>query len=73
MQQTRLHEGRLVEWRCVDGHRRWQDNTFKFALRESNGETSVRFVQQYRQELDDDTHRTYKFNWSYSVTGQPAS
>jgi uncharacterized protein YndB with AHSA1/START domain len=65
MKQTRLEDGRLVEWRCVGGHPNWADNTFSFALREANGETSLRFVQQYAQELDDDTYGTYNFNWGY--------
>ena len=65
MQQTQLNEPRLVEWRCVDGHPNWKDNTFTFALRESAGETSLQFVQQYAQELDDDTYGTYNFNWGY--------
>lgn len=65
MRQTKLEEGRLVEWRCVGGHPNWQDNTFTFALGESDGETSLRFVQEYAQELDDDTYGTYNFNWGY--------
>ncbi len=65
MEQTRLAEGELVEWRCIDGHDNWSDNTFTFALRDRGGETSLRFVQTYAQELDDDTYGTYNFNWGY--------
>ena len=65
MRQTRLREDRLVEWRCVAGHANWRDNTFRFELRERDGETSLRFVQEYAQELDDDTYGTYNFNWGY--------
>jgi uncharacterized protein YndB with AHSA1/START domain len=65
MQQTRLTEAKLVEWRCIAGHANWQDNTFRFALRPVDGETSLRFVQEYAQELDDDTYGTYNFNWGY--------
>jgi uncharacterized protein YndB with AHSA1/START domain len=65
MQQTRLEEPELVEWRCVGGHPNWQDNRFTFELRESERETSLRFVQHYAQELDDDTYGTYNFNWGY--------
>jgi len=65
MGQTRLEEPSLVEWRCVDGHPNWRDNTFTFALRARNGETSLRFIQEYAQELDDDSYGTYNFNWGY--------
>ena len=65
MQQMKLAPGRLVEWRCVDGHRNWQDNTFRFSLREAEGDTSLQFMQEYAQELDDDTYGTYNFNWGY--------
>ena len=65
MEQTQLEEPGLVEWRCVGGHPNWQDDVFTFALREAGGETSLRFVQQYSRELDDDTYGTYNFNWGY--------
>lgn len=65
MRQTKLMEDELVEWRCVEGHSPWQDNTFSFVLRPVGNETSLRFVQHYAQELDDDTYGTYNFNWGY--------
>ena len=65
MRQSRLVEGRVVEWSCVGGHANWQDNLFRFQLRERNGETSLQFVQEYARELDDDTYGTYNFNWGY--------
>jgi uncharacterized protein YndB with AHSA1/START domain len=65
MKQTSLRENAFVEWRCVAGHDNWRDNTFRFDLRAMDGETSVRFVQEYAQELDDDTYGTYNFNWGY--------
>lgn len=65
MQQTKLQEPELVEWRCISGHANWQDNTFAFALRDADNETSLQFVQEYAQELDDDTYGTYNFNWGY--------
>jgi len=65
MKQATLREGELVEWRCVDGHDNWRDNTFRFTLRESDGETSLQFVQEYATELDDDVYGTYNFNWGY--------
>ena len=68
MIQTRLEEARLVEWRCVGGHLNWQDNTFSFLLREHEEETSLRFIQHYAQELDDDTYGTYNFNWGYYLS-----
>ena len=65
MQQSELQEDRLVAWRCIAGHANWQDNTFRFVLGDVDGETSLRFVQEYAQELDDDTYGTYNFNWGY--------
>jgi uncharacterized protein YndB with AHSA1/START domain len=66
MKQTKLHEHELVAWRCIDGHPNWQDNTFTFQLRKAGDEeTSLRFLQEYAQELDDDTYGTYNFNWGY--------
>ena len=65
MKPTRLAEAEFVEWRCIAGHANWQDSTFTFALRNVDGETSLRFVQEYAQELDDDTYGTYNFNWGY--------
>jgi len=65
MKQTSLKEGKVVQWRCIAGHSNWQDNTFTFTLRDVEAETSLRFVQEYAQELDDDTYGTYNFNWGY--------
>ena len=65
MKQLRLREAESVEWRCIAGHANWQDNTFTFALRNAGSETSLRFVQEYSKELDDDTYGTYNFNWGY--------
>ncbi len=65
MRQTRLNRPGLVAWRCIAGHANWQDNDFRFELRERDGETSLRFVQEYAQELDDDTYGVYNFNWGY--------
>lgn len=65
IRQTRLEDATLVEWLCEGGHPNWQDNRFTFALRERDGETSLRFVQHYARELDDDTYGTYNFNWGY--------
>ncbi len=65
MKQTRLVKDEFVEWKCIGGHPNWQDNEFRFALRGGDGSTSVQFVQQYANELDDDTYGTYNFNWGY--------
>ena len=65
MKQVKLEDPEVVEWRCVTGHDNWQDNTFTFALRDADGETSLQFVQEYAQELDDDTYGVYNFNWGY--------
>jgi uncharacterized protein YndB with AHSA1/START domain len=53
-----------VRWTCVAGHANWADNTFTFDLRGA-GPVSLRFTQDYAQELDDDVYGTYNFNWGY--------
>jgi uncharacterized protein YndB with AHSA1/START domain len=65
MRQVRLERGTAVEWECIAGHDNWQDNRFRFALRPDGQGTSLQFVQEYAQELDDDTYGTYNFNWGY--------
>lgn len=65
MRQVRLERDAIVEWVCVAGHDNWQDNRFRFVLRAREEATSLRFVQEYSQELDDDTYGTYNFNWGY--------
>lgn len=65
MRQLRLEPGELVEWECVAGHDNWKNNHFRFMIRPRESATSLRFVQEYAQELDDDTYGTYNFNWGY--------
>ncbi len=67
MRQTFLEPNRLIRWTCVAGHPNWQDNTFAFTLEERKGETLLRFVQEYVQELSDETYGTYNFNWGYQL------
>ena len=65
MRQERLETGALVEWVCVAGHGNWRDNRFRFAIRPRDEAVSLQFVQEYAQELDDDTYGTYNYNWGY--------
>lgn len=65
MEVTALERERRVEWKCVGGHENWRDNRFSFELRDSEGETDLRFVQVYARELGDDVYGTYNFNWGY--------
>jgi uncharacterized protein YndB with AHSA1/START domain len=65
MKQTELQKDRLVQWTCVDGHGNWQENRFSFALDDRDGETMLRFEQEYAQELSDETYGIYNFNWGY--------
>jgi uncharacterized protein YndB with AHSA1/START domain len=65
MKQVALEPDRLVEWLCTSGHPNWQDNRFRFELDERDGETKLKFVQEYAQELDDETYGEYNFNWGY--------
>ena len=65
MQVMQLSKDRNVLWRCVAGHDNWKDNTFIFDLQPVNGETGLKFVQEYAQELSDEVYGTYNFNWGY--------
>lgn len=65
MEVTRLQESRRVDWRCVDGHDNWRDNTFSFELREVGGATGLLFTQLYARELSDEVYGNYNFNWGY--------
>ena len=65
MKQTALEPNLLVCWTCIAVHPNWQNNTFEFTLTERNSETLVQFVQEYVQELSDETYGTYNFNWGY--------
>lgn len=65
MRQTALEPGALVAWACEAGHDNWQSNTFTFTLTERKQDTVLQFVQEYAQELADETYGTYNFNWGY--------
>ena len=65
MKVTRLEQDRVVHWICVDGHDNWQDNTFKFQMRDAADKTRVIFTQDYARELSDEDYGIYNFNWGY--------
>jgi hypothetical protein len=66
MEVTGAAEGRRLTWRCLAGHRNWQDNTFTFELAGlPDGRTRLRFTQDYAVELSDDDYGIYNFNWGY--------
>ena len=65
MKVTKLDANLSVEWRCVAGHKNWQDNVFSFELRDVSRETGLMFTQIYAQELSDEVYGTYNFNWGY--------
>jgi uncharacterized protein YndB with AHSA1/START domain len=59
-------DGRRLVWQCVAGHGNWQDNTFTFELAgRPDGQTRLRFTQDYATELSDDDYGVYNFNWGY--------
>ena len=60
-----VNPGKQLDWRCVDGHEKWADGTFRFQLEPADGGTKVRFWQQYAVELADDYYGTYNYNWGY--------
>ena len=70
MKQTALEPNLLVCWTCIAVHPNWQDNTFEFTLTERNSETLVQFVQEYVQELSDETYGTYNFGPSGFSVGR---
>ena len=64
MEVTGAEEGYQLEWLCVDGHKKWQDNTFTFQLVDAGGgRCRLRFSQHYAVELNDDDYGSYNFNW----------
>ena len=67
MQQTVLEPHRRVHWTCIAGHPNWQDSTVSFTLEDRQGETLLRFVQEYAQELSDETYGTYNFTWGFDL------
>lgn len=65
MEIVTLDPPRTVEWRCVDGHEPWADNTFRFRI-EARGDGAILFFrQEYAQELSDEEYGRYNFNWGY--------
>ena len=65
--QTALEPHQLVQWTCIAGYPNWQDGTFTFTLEDRQGETLFRFVQEYAQELSDETYGTDDFTWGYDL------
>lgn len=54
-----------VDWRCIDGHEPWKDNSFSFRLSVEGGRTQLLFTQDYAIELSDIEYGTYNYNWAY--------
>lgn len=65
MDVTVAKKDSLVAWKCVDGHDKWQDNTFTFDIRPVGDEADLMFIQEYARELSDEDYGTYNFNWGY--------
>lgn len=66
MQITALDPPRSIEWRCIAGHDKWADNTFRFEVEAlGDGRSRLRFWQHYATELGDDDYGIYNFNWGY--------
>ena len=57
----------FTQWTCIAGHPNWQDSTFAFTLEDRQGETLLRFVQEYAQELSDEIYGTDNFTWGYDL------
>lgn len=60
-----LDADRRVEWRCVDGHDPWAENTFRFEIEARDGASVLFFRQEYANELSDEVYGRYNFNWGY--------
>jgi uncharacterized protein YndB with AHSA1/START domain len=66
MEIVESNEPASLVWRCASGHEPWQDSTFRFEINGlDDGQTRVRFWQEYAVELADDYYGTYNFNWGY--------
>jgi uncharacterized protein YndB with AHSA1/START domain len=56
----------MLIWRCVGGHKNWDDGTFRFELEPTSSSTTrLRFWQYYAVELADDYYGIYNFNRGY--------
>ena len=65
MEILHLEPDTRVEWKCVDGHEPWAENTFAFQI-EGRGEGSVLFFrQEYARRLSDEEYGRYNYNWGY--------
>lgn len=66
MEIVEADEPVTLVWKCVGGHENWRDSTFTFALEfVEDGQTRLRFRQDYAYELSDDYYGSYNFNWGY--------
>jgi uncharacterized protein YndB with AHSA1/START domain len=66
MEITTLEDGTEVGWVCVSGHEPWQDGRFRFRIAGTgDGQTRLRFWQEYAVELADDYYGVYNFDWGY--------
>jgi len=66
METTTFEPNTSLDWRCVDGHEPWNNNSFKFQLAGLDKDRSqVRFWQEYAVELADDYYGSYNYNWGY--------
>jgi uncharacterized protein YndB with AHSA1/START domain len=65
MQVIGSQQDRRVEWKCIGGHKNWNDNTFSFVLQHVDGETGLLFTQHYAAELSDEVYGSYNYNWGW--------
>jgi len=60
-----LEENSKVEWECVSGHDKWQNNKFSFEMKENQVGTLLKFTQEYANQVSDEDYGRYNFNWAY--------
>jgi uncharacterized protein YndB with AHSA1/START domain len=65
MQVVEFEPQSRVSWKCVGGHKEWDENSFSFALEDRDGATRLRFRQDYAIELGDDDYAIYNYNWGF--------
>lgn len=65
MEITAFEAPRLLAWKCIAGHKPWQDNTFHFEIEPQGDGCVLFFRQEYASELSDEEYGRYSFNWGY--------
>ncbi|MDP4260990.1 MAG: hypothetical protein Q8941_00550 [Bacteroidota bacterium] len=54
-----------VQWECVAGEKEWLGDKFTFFITDKKGSVSMKFTQEYANEITEEQFGTFNFNWGY--------